>query len=140
MPSNDGAMRLRRIYEIGVYALVADVVLQLFLAGLLFFVSGTFIEWHRTYNALVMFVLCIALVIVGWRLKYDRLTVGMPAIIMGMEILQSILLIPYHDTSLPTAVRAISALHVVNGVAIFWVALQLMDRVRHPRDAVARAS
>jgi len=130
---------LRRVFEIGVYVLVADVLLQLFLAGLGIFGSASLLEWHTTYNAIVVFVLSIALVIVGWLGKYDRLTVGLPGIIVGMVILQSLLLFPYH-LGAPLAVRAISALHVVNGVAIFWVALHLMDRARHPREAPARAS
>ena len=132
MPSNVGAMTIRRVFEIGVYVLVADVLIQLFLAGLGIFGSAELLVWHTTYNSLVVFLLSIALVIVGWLGKYDRLTVGLPAIIVGMVILQSLLLFPYH-LGAPLALRAISALHVVNGVAIFWVALHLMDRVRHPR-------
>jgi hypothetical protein len=128
---------MRRIFEIGVYVLVADILVQFFLAGLGIFGSASLLDWHRTYNSLVVFVLSIALVIVGWRAQEDRLTVGLPGIIVGMVILQSLLLFPYHMAA-PLAVRAISALHVVNGVAIFWVALLLMDRVRHPRVA-ARA-
>jgi len=135
MPSNVGAM-MRRVFEIGVYVLVAAVLIQFFLAGLGIFGSASLLYWHTTVNALVIFVLSIALVIVGWLGKYDRLTVGLPGIIIGMVILQSLLLFPYHLGS-PLALRAISALHVVNGVAIFWVALHLMDRVRFPRTAPA---
>ena len=130
-------MTIRRVFEIGVYVLVADVALQLFLAGLGIFGSASLLEWHTTYNAIAIFVLSIALVVLGWLGKYDRLTVGMPGIIIGMEIVQSLLLFPYHMGA-PLVVRAISALHVVNGVAIFWVAIHLMDRVRYPRTA-ARA-
>ena len=137
MPSNGAAMTIRRVFEIGVYVLVADVALQLFLAGLGIFGSASLLEWHTTYNAIAIFVLSIVLVVLGWLGKYDRLTVGMPGIIIGMEIVQSLLLFPYHMGA-PLVVRAISALHVVNGVAIFWVAIHLMDRVRFPRTA-ARA-
>ena len=131
MSSNGAAMR--RVFEIGVYVLVADILVQLFLAGLGIFGSASLLDWHTTYNSLAVFVLAIALVVVGWRAGYDRLTVGLPGIIVGMVILQSLLLAPYHMGA-PLAVRAISGLHVVNGVAIFWVALHLMDRVRHPRE------
>jgi len=127
---------MRRVFEIGVYVLVAAVLIQFFLAGLGIFGSASLLYWHTTVNALVIFVLSIALVIVGWLGKYDRLTVGLPGILIGMVILQSLLLFPYH-LGAPIAVRAISALHVVNGVAIFWVALHLMDRVRFPRTARA---
>jgi hypothetical membrane protein len=137
MPSNGAAMR--RVFEIGVYVLVADILVQLFLAGLGIFGSASLLDWHTTYNALVVFVLSIALVVVGRLGRYDRLTVGLPGIIVGMVILQSLLLFPYH-LGAPLVVRAISALHVVNGVAIFWVALHLMDRARHRREvAPARA-
>jgi hypothetical protein len=136
MPSNGGAMTTaRRVFEIGVYVLVADVALQLFLAGLGIFASGQYFDWHTTYNALAIFLLSIALVILGWIGKYDRLTVGMPGIITGMVIVQSLLLIPYHTGNAPVALRWISALHVLNGVAIFWVAIHLMDRVRLARTS-----
>ena len=135
MPSNGGAM-MRRVFEIGVHVLVAAVLVQFFLAGLGIFGSASLLYWHTTVGALVIFVLAIALVILGWLGKHDRLTVGIPGIIIGMVLVQSLLLFPYH-LGAPIAVRAISALHVVNGVAIFWVALQLMDRVRFPRTARA---
>ena len=131
MSSNGAAMR--RVFEIGVYVLVADVLVQFFLAGLGVFGSAELFSLHSIFNALFMFVLSIALVVVGWLGHHDRLTVGMPGIIVGMILLQSLLLAPYHMGA-PLAVRAISGLHVVNGVAIFWVALHLMDRVRHPRE------
>jgi uncharacterized protein DUF6220 len=133
MPSNGGAMR--RLFEIGTYVLVVAILVQFFLAGLGIFGSASLLSWHTTVNALVIFLLCIALVIVGWLAHEDRLTVGLPGIIVGLVILQSLLLFPYHLAA-PLPVRAISALHVVNGVVIFWVALELMDRVRHPRVAV----
>ena len=133
MPSNGRAM-IRRVFEIGVYVLVADVALQLFLAGLGIFGSASLLDWHTTYNSLAVFLLSIALVILGWIGRYDRLTVGLPGIITGMVILQSLLLFPYHMGA-PLAVRAISALHVLNGVAIFWVAIHLMDRVRLARTS-----
>ena len=126
----------RRLFEIGVYVLVADVVLQLFLAGLGIFGSAEYFALHGIWNALVMFVLAIVLVVLGWLGKYDRLTVGLPGIIVGMIIVQSLLLTPYRMGA-PLALRWISALHVVNGVAIFWVAIHLMDRVRYPRAATA---
>ena len=59
----------------------------------------------------------------------DRGTFGVPGIIAGMVILQSLLLFPYH-LDLQEPWRAISGLHVVNGVAIFAIALRLMDRLR----------
>ena len=129
MPSNTAAVTMRRVFEIGVYVLAAAVAVQFFLAGLGIFGSAELLFWHATVDALVIFVLAIALVVVGLIAKEDRWTVGLPAIIIGMVLLQSILLAPYHMGA-PLAVRWISALHVVNGVAIFAVTLRLVDRVR----------
>jgi hypothetical protein len=122
----------RRAFDIGSYALVAAVVLQFFLAGLGIFADATLFFWHTTVNAIVIFLGSIILVLLGWYAGVDRRLFGLPGIIAGLVILQSLLLFPYH-MALPPALRAISALHVVNGLVIFGVAIMLMDRVRHGR-------
>lgn len=119
----------KRVFEIGAYVLVVAVVLQFFLAGLGIFASATLFFWHTTVNAIVIFFGSIILALLGWYARVDRRTFGLPGIIAGLVILQSLLLFPYH-MALPTAVRAISALHAVNALVIFGVALALMDRVR----------
>jgi hypothetical protein len=122
----------RRAFDIGSYVLVAAVVLQFFLAGLGIFADATLFFWHTTVNAIVIFLGSIILVLLGWYAGVGRRLFGLPGIIVGLVILQSLLLFPYH-MALPPAVRAISALHVVNGLVIFGVAILLMDRVRHGR-------
>jgi len=126
----------KRVFEIGAYVLVVAVVLQFFLAGLGIFASAELFFWHTTVNAIVIFFGSIILVLVGWYARVDRRTFALPGIIAGLVILQSLLLFPYH-LALPTAVRAISALHAVNALVIFGVALALMDRVRGGRRAPA---
>ena len=85
-------------------------------------------------NAIVIFFGSIILVLIGWYGGVGRRLFGMPGIIAGLVILQSLLLFPYH-MALPPALRAISALHVVNALVIFGVAITLMDRIRHARTA-----
>ena len=125
--------RARQVFDIGAYVLVAAVVLQFFLAGLGVFADARLFFWHTTVNAIVIFFGSIILVLLGWYAGLDRRIVGMPGIIAGLVILQSLLLFPYH-MALPPAVRAISALHAVNALVIFGVAIGLVDRIRHARS------
>ena len=85
--------------------------------------------WHTTVDAALISFGSIALVVLGRFAGLDRGTFGVPGIIAGMVIVQSLLLFPYH-LDLQEPWRAISGLHVVNGVAIFAIALRLMDRLR----------
>jgi len=119
----------RRSFGIGVYALVAAIAIQFFLAGLGIFADARLFFWHTTVDAALIFFGSIALVVLGRFAGLDRGTFGVPGIIAGMVILQSLLLFPYH-LDLQEPWRAISGLHVVNGVAIFAIALRLMDRLR----------
>ncbi len=119
----------RRAFGIGVYALVAAIGIQFFLAGLGIFADARLFFWHTTADAALIFFGSIALVLLGRFAGVDRSIFGMPGVIAGLVIVQSLLLFPYH-LALQEPWRAISALHVVNGVAIFAVALRLMDRVR----------
>ena len=118
-----------RAFGIGAYALVAAIAIQFFLAGLGIFADARLFFWHTTVDAALIFFGSIALVLLGRYAGLDRMTFGAPGIIAGLVILQSLLLFPYH-LALQEPWRAISALHALNGLAIFAVALRLMDRVR----------
>lgn len=124
--------RARQVFEIGIYVLVVAVVLQFFFAGLGIFVSAELFFWHAIVNAIVIGIGPLLLAGIGWYGGVDRRTLLIAASMFLLVVLQSLLLAPYHMAA-PGAVRAISALHAVNGVFIFWVALQLLDRVRHPQ-------
>jgi hypothetical protein len=124
----------RRVFKYGVYVLAALVVLQFFLAGLGIFASAELFSWHTMVNSILIAFGPLVLALVGWYAGIDRRTVLVTASFFLLVVLQSLLLVPYHMAA-PEAVRAISALHVVNAVFIFWVALWLMDRVRRTLPA-----
>src|SRR6266550_1549705 len=105
--------RARQVFDIGAYVLVAAVVLQFFLAGLGVFADARLFFWHTTVNAIVIFFGSIILVLLGWYAGLDRRTVGMPGIIAGLVILQSLV--------------------------IFGVAIGLVDRIRHARSPLPEA-
>jgi hypothetical protein len=124
--------RARQVFDIGIYVVVVAVVVQFFLAGLGIFVSAELFFWHTFVNALVIGIGSLALAGVGWYARVDRRTVLITASMFGLVVLQSLLLAPYHMAA-EGPIRAVAALHAVNAVFIFWVALQLLDRVRYPR-------
>jgi len=48
----------RRAYAIGVWLLLASIIVQFFLAGLGVFASSAFFYWHATVNAAIVGVGC----------------------------------------------------------------------------------
>ena len=124
--------RARQVFNVGIYVVVAATVLQFFLAGLGIFGNASLWYWHTTVNPFLVGLLPLALVLVGWYAGVDVRTRWLAASMFGLVVLQSLLLFPYHlDASEPW--REISAFHILNALLIFWVALHLLDRVRHPR-------
>jgi len=129
-----GRARARQVFQIGIYVVVAAVVIQFLLAGLGIFTNGDFLFYHAAINGAIIFFLPLILVGIGWYAGMDRRTLGMTAGIAGLVIVQSLLLFPYH-TAVQGPLRAISGFHALNALLIFWLALRLMDRVRYPRTA-----
>jgi len=126
--------RARQVFNIGIYVVVAATVLQFFLAGLGIFVDPTLLYWHTTVNPFLVGVLPIALALIGWYAGVARRTIWLAVSMFGLVVLQSLLLFPFH-MALQGPLRVISALHALNAVVIFWVALHLLDRVRAPARA-----
>jgi hypothetical protein len=124
----------RRIFEYGVYLVVALVVLQVLLAGLGVFASATFFFWHAGVNGALVFFVPLLLILIGWYGGVPIRTRLLMAAIPGLVILQSLLLIPYRS-HVEGPLRAIAGLHAANALFIFWVALLLVDRVRTPSKA-----
>src|SRR5256885_13028053 len=129
--------RARQVFEIGAYVLVAAVVLQFFLAGLGVFADARLFFWHTTVNAIVIFFGSIILVLLGWYAGLDRRIVGMPGIIAGLVILQSLLLFPYH-MALQPSVRAISALQPGNAPGTFGGGIGLGAAHRQVESSLPR--
>ena len=126
--------RARQVYDVGIYFVVAATILQFLLAGLGIFVDSSWLFWHTSVNPFLVGLLPLLLVGVGWYAGVERRTLLLTASMFGLVVLQSLFLFPYH-LALTGPVRAISALHVLNAVLIFWVALLLLDRVRFPARA-----
>jgi len=127
----------RRAFAIGVWAVVADVLVQVLLAGLGLLTDSGFLFWHANINGAIVFFLPMLLILVGWYarvpVRIRLLTAAVPALV----VLQSILLIPYH-LGATGPLRAISALHVLNALLIFWVAIQLVERTRDVPRSIAQ--
>jgi hypothetical protein len=122
----------RNVYAIGIWVLVAAILVQVMLAGMgVFSGDATYFIWHANYNSTVVFVLPLILFGVGRYAGVARRTLWLTAAIPGLVILQSILLIPYHLQA-QGLLRAVAGLHAVNALFIFWVAVQLLERVREP--------
>jgi hypothetical protein len=117
----------RRVYTIGVWVLLASIIVQFFLAGLGVFASPGFFYWHASVNAGVVGLLPLVLVAVGWLGRVPRRTLWLTAGITGLVAVQSLLLFPYHMGA-QGWLRAVSGLHVVNALLIFWVGIKLLDQ------------
>jgi hypothetical protein len=119
----------RQAYAIGIWLLVAAVLIQVLLAGLGVFADATFFVWHANYNGAVVGLLPLFLVGIGWYGRIPRQTLWLTAAVTGLVIVQSLLVIPYHLQA-TGLLRAVAGLHAVNALFIFWVAVQLLERVR----------
>ena len=120
----------RRIYAIGVWLLVAAILIQVMLAGAgVFANNATFFFWHANVNSVVVFFLPLVLIGIGWYGRMPRRTLLLTLAVPGLVILQSILLIPYRAPGAGVW-RALAGLHAVNALFIFWVAIKLLERVR----------
>ena len=120
----------RSVYAIGIWVLVAAILIQVMLAGMgVFSGDATYFIWHANYNSIVVVVLPLILLGVGWYARVPRRTLWLTAAVPGLVILQSIFLIPYHMQA-TGLLRALAGLHAVNALFIFWVAVELLERVR----------
>lgn len=124
-----------RIYTIGIWVLLASIIIQFLLAGLGVFADSTFFSWHANVNGAVVGLLPLVLVAIGWYGRIPRSTLLLTAAIFGLVVVQSLLLFPYH-LGATGLLRAVSGLHVVNALVIFAVGLRLLEQseaLRHNR-------
>jgi hypothetical protein len=124
----------RRIFEYGVYLVVAMVVIQVLLAGLGVFAGASWFFWHAGVNGALLFLVPLVLILIGWYGGVPVRTRLLMLAIPGLVILQSVFLFPYR-ANVQGPLRAIAGLHAANALFIFWVSLQLLDRVRVARKA-----
>lgn len=125
----------RQAYVVGIYLLGLAVVVQFLLAGLGIFLDARFLQlWHAGVGAGVIFGLSLLLVPVGLLGRVPGSTLWLTAVVAGLVVVQSLLLAPYHLNA-TGLLRAVSALHVVNALLIFWVVLSLVTRASNFRTA-----
>src|ERR1700674_4317733 len=123
----------RRAFTIGVRLLLLSILIQFFLAGLGVFDNARFFFYHANVNGAVVGLLPLVLLAVGWFGRVPSRTLWLTAAIFGLVVVQSLLLIPYRSGA-TGLLRAVSGLHVVNAVVIFWVGLRLVgqtEALRH---------
>jgi hypothetical protein len=90
--------------------------------------------WHAEVGASVIFGLSLLLVPVGLLGRVPGSTLWLTAAVAGLVVVQSLLLAPYHLNA-TGLLRAMSGLHVVNALLIFWVVLRLVTRASNFRTA-----
>ena len=76
--------------------------------------------------------LSLLLVAVGSLGRVPGRTLWLTGAVTGLVIVQSLLLTPYHMNA-GGLLRAVSGLHVVNALLIFWVVLRLVERASRLR-------
>ena len=117
-----------RAYTLGIYLLALAVLIQFLLAGLGIFFDYQYLTfWHATVGAAVIGGLSLLLIAVGRLGRVQSRTLWLTAAVFGLVVLQSLLLAPYHMNA-SGLLRAVSGLHVVNALLIFWVVIRLLER------------
>jgi uncharacterized protein DUF6220 len=124
----------KRAYTIGVWLLLASIIVQFLLAGLGIFASSVFFYWHASVNAGVVGLLPLVLVAVGWLGRVPRHTLWLTAVITGLVGLQSLLLFPYHMGA-EGWLRAVTYTLTHSMVETVDMLSSLDDRSGHPLGA-----
>lgn len=118
----------RSVYVFGIYLLGIAVLVQFLFAGLGIFFDYEFLAlWHAAVGAGVIGGLSLLLIPIGLMGRVPGRTLWLTASVLGLVVVQSLLLVPFH-TGASGVVRAISGLHVINALLIFWVVLRLVTR------------
>ena len=99
---------------------LAGVVVQFFLAGLGTF-GATDFDPHQVFG-LILGILTLVLLVVAVVGKLPRLLIGLAVALVGLNVLQMFLA--------RVDVDEVAALHVVNALAIVFVAYEIVQRSR----------
>jgi hypothetical protein len=99
---------------------LAGVVVQFFLAGLGTFGATSF-DAHQAFG-LVLALLTLILLVLAVVGKVPRLLIGLAVVLLGLNVLQMFLA--------QVDVEEVAALHVVNALAIVFVAYEIVQRSR----------
>ena len=99
---------------------LAGVVVQFFLAGLGTFGATSF-DAHQAFG-LVLALLTLILLVLAVVGKLPRVLIGLAVVLLGLNVLQMFLA--------QVDVEEVAALHVVNALAIVFVAYEIAQRSR----------
>lgn len=99
---------------------LAGVVVQFFLAGLGTFGATSF-DAHQAFG-LVLALLTLILLVLAVVGKVPRVLIGLAVVLLGLNVLQMFLA--------QVDVEEVAALHVVNALAIVFVAYEIAQRSR----------
>jgi hypothetical protein len=99
---------------------LAGVVVQFFLAGLGTFGATSF-DAHQAFG-LVLALLTLILLVLAVVGKVPRILIGLAVVLLGLNVLQMFLA--------QVDVEEVAALHVVNALAIVFVAYEVVQRSR----------
>jgi hypothetical protein len=117
-------MHTVRIAYIGIaWLFLACVVVQVFLAGLGVFAGGQNFSLHREFGY-VFGWLTLVLLLLGVGGRLGRRWIGLSALLLVLFAFQSVFV------ALREVLPAVAALHPVNALAIFGVALHVARRSR----------
>jgi hypothetical protein len=124
MRANHRRMRTLRLTYIGLaWIFLACVVVQFFLAGLGVFVGAAQFEVHRGFGYLFGWLTVIMLV-VALAGRLGRRWVLLPAVLLVLFFMQSVFVLLRDDYPF------FAALHPVNGLIIFAIAMHVATRSR----------
>lgn len=112
---------IRIIYAAVAWLFVAGVLTQVFLAGLSIFASRIYWDIHNGLGYTIGFV-PMPLIILAILSRLPRATIGLTGLLFVLSIIQTLL------PSMRGEAPVVAALHPVNALAMFWVALALARR------------
>jgi len=117
----------RIIYLLGTWLFLAGALGQFFLAGLGVFAGLSNWGRHKEFGILLG-MLALLLIILALIARLPGRMIGMTAGLFGLFIIQVLLLVPFKTRISHNVLHIINALHPVNGIALFLVALTLAKR------------
>ncbi len=114
-------LRARRFYLILAGLFAAGIVCQVFFAGLGVLVDPSYFGWHTTFAHFLELTL-LALPVVGLFGRVGWRSFGLNALLVILFGMQYVFMYGLQGP--------LKALHVVNALALFWLALQLSQQAR----------
>lgn len=120
--------KMRWAYWGMIWLFIASVLLQVFLAGMALFAATSF-ELHGIFGFTAVHLISLLLIPLAWLAKAGRRSVWLSVLLFVVVTVQVSL------PGLRAAVPLLAALHPVNALLIFWLAVHM---VRHA-DALRRA-